>query len=41
MATAAALSFAVLISPPPLTVAVFVTLAGAVAATVTVSVIAG
>ena len=36
-----AVLLAVLVSPPPLTVAVFVTLAGAVLATLTVSVIAG
>jgi hypothetical protein len=39
--TSLALLFVVLLSPPPLTVAVFVTLAGAVLATFTVNVIAG
>src|ERR1700726_1548926 len=39
--TSLAMSFAVLTSPPPPTAATLVTLAGALAATVTVSVIAG
>jgi hypothetical protein len=39
--TSLALLFVVLVSPPPLTVAVFVTLAGAVLETVTVRVMAG
>ena len=39
--TSLAVSLAVLVSPPPLTLAVLVTLAGAVLATFTVSVIGG
>jgi hypothetical protein len=39
--TSVATSLVVMLSPPPETVAVFVTLAGAFAATFTVSVIAG